>query len=84
MPTASSLRLKINNDGIRELLGSAVVQDDLKARGDRIAAAAGGGHAVTATTNRDRAVVFVTTTTHEARKAEAEDRALTRAIDSGR
>lgn len=86
MGTVKSVRVALNPKGIVALLQSQAVADDLAARGERIAAAAGGADdfVVTATRNRDRAVVFVTTATHEARKSEAEGRALTAAIDAGR
>ena len=82
--TVQGFRLKLNKDGIVALLQSEEVQQDLAARGARIASAAGDGVEAELTKNRDRAVVFVRTETNEARKAEAEDRALTRAIDAGR
>lgn len=82
--TVQGFRLKLNKDGIVALLQSEEVQQDLAARGERIAATAGEGVEAELTKNRDRAVVFVRTKTNEARKAEAEDRALTRAIDAGR
>ncbi|UGS26325.1 hypothetical protein K8F61_17115 [Microbacterium resistens] len=79
------LRVKIHSPAVVALMQSQEVADDLTARGTRIAEAAGGeGFEVRTTQNRDRAVVFVTTVTHEARKAEAEDRALTRAVGAGR
>lgn len=78
------IRIELNRDGVVALLQSAEVAADLAARGERIASAAGDGFEVKASTNRDRAVVFVSTETTEARRAEAEDRALTRAIDAGR
>lgn len=78
------LRVKINTKGASEVLSSAGVAADLAARGQRIAAAAGSGFEVRQTRNRDRAVVFVTAATPEARKAEASKRALTRAVDAGR
>lgn len=79
-----SVRIKLNSQGAREILSSGSVSDDLTSRAQSIAAAAGPGMEVTTTRNRDRAVVFVKTATTEARRAEAEDRALTRAIDAGR
>lgn len=78
------IRVQLNKAGVRALLVSQDVADDLTKRGDRIAAAAGEGFEVTTTKNRDRVVVFVRSTTFEAMRAEAEDRALTRAIDAGR
>jgi hypothetical protein len=79
-----SMRIKLNRDGVRKLLASQEVADNLTPRGERIAAAAGEGFEATTTKNRDRVVVFVTSTTTDAKRAEAEDRALTRAIDAGR
>lgn len=82
--TIKSVRVKLNRAGVVKLLHSAETTADLERRGDRIAAAAGPGHRVDVERNRDRAVVFVTTDTREAREAEAEQRKLTRAIDAGR
>lgn len=79
-----SVRVKLNSAGIRSLLTSSEVAADLTDRGERIAATAGDGVEVTTTRNRDRAVVFVRTETYDAKRAEAEDRTLTRAIDAGR
>lgn len=78
------VRIKINRDAVRALLTSPEVTEDLTRRGDRMAAAAGDGVEAETTRNRDRSVVFVRTETFEAKRAEAEDRALTRAIDAGR
>lgn len=78
------LRIKPNRAGIRQLLVSQEVADDLTKRGERMAAAAGEGVEATTTRNRDRAVVFVRTETFDAMRAEAEDRSLTRSIDAGR
>lgn len=78
------MRIKVNRDAIRKLLASQEVADNLTPRGERIAAAAGDGFEATTSKNRDRVVVFVTATTTEAKRAEAEDRALTRVIDAGR
>lgn len=83
---AKSMRIELNRAGIVALLQSAEVAADLTGRGERIAAAAGGDgdFEVTTSTNRDRTVVFVRTATAKGRQAEAEDRALSRAIDAGR
>jgi len=81
---AKSMRIKLNRDGVRALLASQELADNLSDRGERIAAAAGEGFEATTTKNRDRVVVFVTSETAEAKKAEAENRALTRALDAGR
>lgn len=88
---ASAFRLQLNSAGFAELMRSQEIQADLADRGRRIADAASGSaegegddFEVDATTNRDRAVVFVRTATRQARLAEAEDRALSRAIYAGR
>lgn len=79
-------RLKVNSDAVRALLQSPEVAADLQRRGNAIAEAAGGApdFEVTSTKNRDRAVTFVKTATIAGKKAEAEDRVLTRAVDAGR
>lgn len=79
-----SVRIKLNRAGVQQLLTSQEVTDDLTKRGERMAAAAGEGVEATTTRNRDRTVVFVSTETFDAMRAEAEDRTLTRSIDAGR
>lgn len=74
--------LKIN--GPRKLRQLAAVQADLAERAKRIAAAAGPGMEASSQQGKTRARASVITATHEARRAEAESRALTRAIDAGR
>ncbi len=85
------VRIKLNSDGIRALLSSEPVQADLRKRVDAIQAAAGGEPDFDATvevvggsTKLGRAMGYVTTVTNEARRAEAEDGALMRALDAGR
>lgn len=82
----ASLRIKFNSAGFRKLMSSPEMVADLQDRGDRIAAAAGGqpDFEADAGVGRDRAHAFVRTATAEGRRLEAEDRALTRAIDAGR
>lgn len=84
MSVIKSVRIQLNQQGIRDLLKSQAVADSLEERGTRIAAAAGEGFEVTTTTNKDRVVTFVKTSTNEGRRAEGEHRALSRAIDAGR
>lgn len=79
-----SIRVKLNRPGIVALLQSSEVAADLDERTERIAAAAGDGFEAAVVRNRDRAVGFVRTATTEARRAEAESRALTRELDAGR
>ncbi len=80
----AKVRIELNKKAVREILRSPEVQADLKRRADAIAAAAGPGHETDLSVGRNRARASVVTATHEARRAEAVDRALTRAIDAGR
>jgi hypothetical protein len=80
----NSIRVEVNDAGIRALLKSPEVQAMLKAKADRIAAAAGPGMEATSWTGRTRARASVITATAKARRAEATNRSLTRAIDAGR
>jgi len=79
-----SVRIRLNSDGVRELLQSPEVQADLRARAERIAAAAGPGHVVETSVGSTRARAVVITSTFDAMLAEARDRNLTRAISAGR
>lgn len=79
-----NVKVKLNNAGVGALLASAETAADLEQRGDRIAAAAGPGHRVSVERNSERAIVFVTTDSTEAREAEAERRNLSSSIDAGR
>jgi hypothetical protein len=80
----NSIRIDVNDAGIRALLKSPEVQAMLKAKADRIAAAAGPGMEATSWAGRTRARASVITATAKARRAEATNRSLTRAIDAGR
>lgn len=77
-------RIDHNEAAYEALLKSPGVQADLRRRGARIAARAGSGMEVESSVGANRARVSVRTATPAARRAEAEDRALTRAIDAGR
>lgn len=79
-----SVRIELNDAGIKALLRSAEVGDEIKRRADNIARAAGPGMHSETYQGRDRVRARVWTGTYAARKAEAEDRALTRALDAGR
>jgi tRNA A37 threonylcarbamoyltransferase TsaD len=81
---ASKIRIDINSGGIQELLKSAPVRALLQAKADRIAAAAGPGMVASSRVGKTRARASVITDTFKAMRAEATDRALTRAIDAGR
>ena len=79
-----TVRIELNRDGVAEILKSAGVLAELERRAHAIAAAAGDGFVVESSTGRSRARVRVYADTFEAKRAEAKDRALTRAIDAGR
>ena len=80
------VRFKWNMAGYRAIRTAPGVQNDLASRGARVAGAAGPGMVVESgiTGGRQRARTAVITGTAEARRAEATNRALTRAIDAGR
>lgn len=84
MAKRKKTRIRFNYKGFDEVRRSEGVRADLAARAQRIASAAGPGFETKATLNPGRAGVLVYADTHEAMVAEAEDKALTRAIDSGR
>lgn len=80
-------RIEINDSNAQAILKSADVAADLQRRGQAIAATAagsGGKYYVDAVLWGARRAVFITTGDMEARRAEATDRALTRALDAGR
>ena len=77
-------RVRLNRKGVRELLRSREVLSDLERRANAIAAAAGEGMEVDSEIGRNRARASVRTATREAVLAEAQQRALTRALDAGR
>lgn len=81
---ADGFRIEVNSAGIRSILQSSEVQEFLRAKAERIAAAAGDGMEVSSTIGATRARASVTTATRAAMLAEANDRALTSAIDAGR
>jgi hypothetical protein len=76
--------LKPNRKGIRALLKHPDVLADLERRARAVAARAGGGHIVDSGMQKNRARAAVITQTAAARRAEAEERNLTRAIDAAR
>ena len=76
--------LKLNRSGIRELLRSDEVADDLRRRAEAIARAAGDGHEVDVEVGPNRARAAVITDTLEAKAREARKRSLTSAIEAGR
>lgn len=80
-----TVRVELNIAGFEELRTSAVVVADLRRRAEAIAAAAGEGFEVDdSPQGARRGRVRVWAATEGARRAEAEDAVLTRAIDAGR
>lgn len=77
-------RIKINRKGIRSILKSDQVRNDLFGRAKRIERRAGPGFEAGSYTGRNRARADVYTANFEAMAAEADRKALTRAIDAGR
>ena len=80
----ASIRIDMNSAGIQDLLKSSPVRALLKAKADRIAAAAGPGMVAYSRVGKTRARASVVTDSYKAKRAEAKDRALTKAIDAGR
>lgn len=80
------IRIEMNSQGAEAILKGPEVQAELRRRGDAIAEAAGGAedYEVLQAVGRARAGVYVVTKTTKAKRAEAEDRTLTRALDAGR
>jgi hypothetical protein len=74
---------KFNDKELDRLLKDGI-KGDLKKRADRIAAAAGDGMESSVVIGRTRARASVITASYAARRAEARNAALTRAIDAGR
>lgn len=85
---AESIRIEMSRTGIIAALTAPGVEAELLRRGNASAAAAqangGGRYMVTARRGRTRVRVSVITANDTARRAEATDRALTRALDAAR
>lgn len=77
-------RVELNDAGIQAFLRSTELMAELQRRADAVAAAAGEGFKAEIWQGHDRAHATVTATTHAARRAEATDRVLSRAIDAAR
>lgn len=81
------MKIKWRLEGFRELRSTPAMLADLEQRAARIADAAGPGHGVRSeihTGGKGRARAAVVTESFEAALAEARDRNLSRAIDTGR
>ena len=84
---AQKVRIEFLGRGFKQLLGSREVGDELKRRTDAIAAAAGDGFEASVWYGGfggGRLIGTVRSGTVAAARAEAENKALTRAIDAGR
>lgn len=85
---AAKVRIELDSAGIRDLLTGAEVAADMKRRADAIADAAGPGFEASEFVGKyggsPRAIAKVKAVTIEAKRAEATDKSLTRAIDAGR
>lgn len=88
---AGEVRIEMNSAGVQQLLKSQEVKDALLERATRIAEAAnanaggdGSDFEVDERVGAQRARASIRTASHNGRLAEAEDRALTRALDAGR
>lgn len=79
-----TVRVKLSMRGIRELLKSNAVQSDIAARAARVARAAGEGFESVVKPGRYTSRAFVQTANQTGAKREAEDKALTRALDAAR
>lgn len=78
------VRIELNVAGVGELLRSPEVLADLERRAQAVASAAGPGMEASAQVGSTRARASVITADLDAMRAEATDRALTRAVDAGR
>lgn len=74
----------INSKGAQDVLKSAGVAREVRARLERMQAAAGPGHRIRVAVGRTRVRGTITTETRAAKRAEAQNKNLTRAIDAGR
>lgn len=79
-----AVKVKMNSAGSRALLKSSDVQDDLKARAEAVARRAGAGFVADVTVGRTRALASVSAETEAAKRAEATDRVLLKALDAAR
>lgn len=81
---AARVRVVVNRAAVRGLLRSPEMERELRQRAEKIADQAGEGFEADSDIGPNRARASVRTTTAAARRAEAKERALTRALDAGR
>lgn len=79
-------RIKFHYDQFALLRSDPAIQAEIDSRARAIADAAGGGDDFSAISSpgKDRARAVVTTSSEKGRKAEANDRALSSALEAGR
>jgi hypothetical protein len=80
----SSVRIRLDHGGMRALLRSSAMVDELRDRAARIAAAAGEGFGSEAFAGRNRAIGAAFPLDIKAWQREQSNRVLTRAIDAAR
>lgn len=76
-------RIKLNSPGIRKLLTSLEVEQELARRAEHIKRKAGPGYVIEEATGKARARVRVVARSKAAREAESKDGALRRALGGG-
>lgn len=81
---AKKPKVDITDKGAQSVLKQSGVQRDIERRLNKIAAAAGPGHAVRVRIGKTRVRGTVRTATRAAKRAEATNQNLSRAIDAGR
>ena len=81
---AKKLDIRLNRGGVRDALRSPEALRAVRDMAEQVAAAAGPGHRVEVELGRNRARAAVIADTWPARRAEARDRNLTRALDAAR
>lgn len=83
----TKVTIRWNNDGFKEILNSSALQQELQAVADEVAKEAGEGFVTEGWKSNmkgGRPAVSVRADSYEARKAEATDKALTKAINTCR
>jgi hypothetical protein len=78
-----SFRVDLDEKGLRAILNGADVRADLERRAARVVAAAGPGHKSSVQQGHDRLRAAVWTDTPAAKKAEADNHSLIRALGAG-
>lgn len=85
---ATKVRIELDHDGIRQLLMSAAIGGECEKAAQRIASAAGDGFEVLPAREMNygggRVGYAVHAESYEAKKAESEDKVLTKAVSSCR